>query len=312
MSASSLAIRIDRIPDGEQDAALRLVFAGTAEAERDEQIAMLRAAAPDEANAFEGLLGAYSGEKLVAAMLFQIQSGNTANIWSPQIVPEELGSRERLPGQLLAVATDRLATRGIRMVQCLLQTDSQPEADILRKGGFCYASDLLYLVCLQTEFPAVASSSPLEFEGYSPIHHDRLARLVNATYSETLDCPALNGVREIEDVLAGYRATGVFDPHRWLIVRHRGADVGCLILTEHPNHDTWELVYMGLIPQARGHGFGMDIARHGQWLTRQAGRSRLVLAVDAANEPAIRMYAAVGFQAWDRRSVFLKVLGHRS
>jgi hypothetical protein len=31
------------------------------------------------------------------------------------------------------------------------------------------------------------------------------------------------------------------------------------------------------------------------------------LAVDAANEPAIRMYAAAGFQAWDRRSVYLKM-----
>ena len=33
-----------------------------------------------------------------------------------------------------------------------------------------------------------------------------------------------------------------------------------------------------------------------------------MLAVDAANEPALRGYAAAGFVAWDRRSVFLKLL----
>ena len=37
-------------------------------------------------------------------------------------------------------------------------------------------------------------------------------------------------------------------------------------------------------------------------------RQRLVLAVDAANEPALRTYAAAGFQAWDRRSVFIRVM----
>jgi RimJ/RimL family protein N-acetyltransferase len=31
------------------------------------------------------------------------------------------------------------------------------------------------------------------------------------------------------------------------------------------------------------------------------------LAVDAANEPAIAAYAAAGFQAWDRRRVYLRV-----
>jgi hypothetical protein len=34
----------------------------------------------------------------------------------------------------------------------------------------------------------------------------------------------------------------------------------------------------------------------------------LVLAVDAANEPAIRMYSLAGFRAWDRRAVWIKPL----
>ena len=33
-----------------------------------------------------------------------------------------------------------------------------------------------------------------------------------------------------------------------------------------------------------------------------------MLAVDAANSPAIAVYAAAGFEVWDRRSVFLRKL----
>jgi hypothetical protein len=38
----------------------------------------------------------------------------------------------------------------------------------------------------------------------------------------------------------------------------------------------------------------------------------LVLAVDAANEPAIATYAAAGFAGWDRRSVFVRIVNNES
>jgi hypothetical protein len=135
-----------------------------------------------------------------------------------------------------------------------------------------------------------------------------MARLVERTYQGSLDCPALDGVRRIADVLEGYRAIGIFDPTRWIIARHREQDIGCLLLADHPRDHQWELVYMGVVPEARGHGWGVAIARHAQWLARQAGRKRLVLAVDAANLPAIAVYAAAGFVTWDHRSVYLRIL----
>ena len=100
---------------------------------------------------------------------------------------------------------------------------------------------------------------------------------------------------------------GAFAPDQWLIVRHQGRDVGCLLLADHPEPGNRELVYMGLVPAVRGHGWGSHITQHAQWLARQAGRPRLVLAVDAANGPAIRVYESLGFRAWDRKSVYLRV-----
>jgi hypothetical protein len=45
--------------------------------------------------------------------------------------------------------------------------------------------------------------------------------------------------------------------------------------------------------------------RHALHLCRLASRNRLVLAVDAVNQPALKMYAAAGFQSWDQKSVFI-------
>ena len=80
------------------------------------------------------------------------------------------------------------------------------------------------------------------------------------------------------------------------------------MLADHPRHDTMELLYLGLIPAARGRGWGKHLARRAQWLARLAGRRRLVLAVDAANPPAAKTYMSVGFQAWQRRRLYVKEL----
>jgi ribosomal protein S18 acetylase RimI-like enzyme len=66
---------------------------------------------------------------------------------------------------------------------------------------------------------------------------------------------------------------------------------------------------MGLTPAARGRGWGHELTRHAFSLAQAAGRRQLVLAVDANNAPALKTYAAAGFAAWDRRSVFLRMTG---
>jgi ribosomal protein S18 acetylase RimI-like enzyme len=284
---------------------LELVFGHLLEDDRRRQVETALAAALSGEASLDGLLGAHRGGRLVGGVLSQIQPGKTAAVWLPRTVRWE---GETTASKLLAAACDWLSQHDLCTAQILAETCTASEAAMLRQWGFDPLADLLYLVSQEDEFPHSAPLTLLEFQSYSESNHDRLARVVEATYEQTLDCPRLGGVRDIEDVLAGYRGTGVFNPGRWLIVRHRGVDVGCLLLADHPQHENYELVYMGVTATARGRGWGTEITRYAQWLTRRAGRPRLVLAVDAANQPAIRMYAAAGFQAFERRSVFLKLL----
>ncbi|MBI3839162.1 MAG: GNAT family N-acetyltransferase [Planctomycetia bacterium] len=293
---------IQRASPGDQVEAITLLFSHLSAAECDRQVAKILAESAGSPPA--GLWVAYRKTRLVAAGLAKVQPGRTAFVSVPRLTADETAETAR---ELLASLVADLPRQGVQLAQTLLETDHGPQADLLIACGFRHVSNLLYLVGVQGSFPTSRPNDGLEFTGYKADEQQRMARLVERTYGGSLDCPAMDGVRRIEDVLEGYRATGLFDPARWIIVRHQGSDIGCLLLTDHPQSDQWELVYMGVVPEARGHGWGVAIARHAQWLTRQAERKRLVLAVDAANAPALAAYATAGFVAWDHRSVYLRM-----
>ncbi|HEY5312873.1 MAG TPA: GNAT family N-acetyltransferase, partial [Pirellulales bacterium] len=65
-------------------------------------------------------------------------------------------------------------------------------------------------------------------------------------------------------------------------------------------------VYVALVPEVRGRGWGAALVRYAQWFAAHCGRQRLVLAVDSANHPAVAMYEALGMVSWDRRDVYLR------
>jgi mycothiol synthase len=165
------------------------------------------------------------------------------------------------------------------------------------------------LSCESDLFPTQAPAcNGLQFAAYDASERGRLMDVVERTYEGTLDCAGLNGMRRMEDVIDGYRETGVFRPENWLIAANDDRDVGVLLLADHPRAAHWELLYMGLVPEARGNGWGCEIVQQAQWLARRAGVERIVLAVDAVNQPALAMYERAGFTAWDRRSVFVRIL----
>ena len=299
--------RLDPVEPQHRARAFDLVFRDLPADQRGQQTEALMAAVDSGELLPEGLLGAYRQDRLVGTVLWQLLPGRTAMLWPPRLVGAEDPATD---DDLLKTACGSLQAHGVAIAQALLERPNEADDQLLCRHGFEHMADMLYLVSMEVEFPTTAPQTRLKFTPYSDRMATRLAHIVKATYEQSLDCPAMDGVRSIEDVLEGYRATGQFDPSRWLIVEHGNRDVGCLLLADHPEHGNWELVYMGVVASQRGRGWGVEIAQHAQWLTRQAARARLVLAVDAANGPGIKMYSAAGFQAWDRRAVYLKTFGN--
>ncbi len=255
------------------------------------------------------LLIARLGSEVVGGAWAQLQPGGTALISPPRAADgEPPATADRLLSKLLAA----LGGAKVRLAQALLTDDHGTDFERLSGQRFEHIADLLYMVALASTFPDAEPVGELEFEPYTESQQPRLAALVERTYEGTRDCPRMNGLRDTSDVVAGYRAAGKFDPARWFFLRHAGQDVGCLLLTEHPAHRQWELVYIGLVAEVRGRSWGIEAVRRAQFLAAQAHATCLLLAVDAANEPAVAMYAEAGFTAWDRRSVLVRVVSGQS
>ncbi|HWB11344.1 MAG TPA: GNAT family N-acetyltransferase [Pirellulales bacterium] len=261
----------------------------------------------------EGLFAAWRGDDVGGALWTERHAGRTAGIWPPQLAA---AAPEHLADKLLAHALAELESKNVAMVQCLALTDASSDAQRLRRAGFEHSCDLLYLVSQKGSFPSTSAGADLTFVPVEPTKLDHLAKLVERTYEGTLDCPAMDRRadhrRDCRDVLEGYRATCRGDLSHWFVVLCGAEEVGCLLLACDDRGQSWELVYMGIVPAARGRGLGIELVRHAQWLVARRSGERLVLAVDAANEPALNIYAAAGFLAWDKRSVFLKFLSPSS
>ena len=254
----------------------------------------------------EGLFVAQRNGRTVGATFTHVLPGRSATFWPPRLVAEE---PEETAEQLTARAVAYARSAGTGVIHALLEGQPAPE-DITRleSAGFTSLAELYYLLAESHDFPAAPPESPLIFEPCTPEKHQRLCAVVNATYEATLDCPGLDEVRTAADVLEGYGAGAGACPPHWYIIRHNESDVGCLLMADYPEHGNCELTYMGLVPSARGSGWGLVVTRQAQWIARSLGRPRLVLAVDSANQPARDVYVTAGFRGWDRRHVYMLIL----
>lgn len=282
--------------------ALRLTFSDLPEDEANRQIAAIEVAERRGDISFDGLFVATQGDHLLGAMWSHVMPGRTAVVRPPQRCE---GESIEVEARLVEGVIEWLRRERLIMAQVMLPIGIDlPEA--MQSQGFSRVADLLFMVGFAESFPAdEVESDSIELVHYSPSDRARLERLVEATYEGTLDCPGLDGLRDMTDVLEGYAATGEGGGDLWLIVRQGEEDVGCLLLADHPSDDQVELVYMGVTPTARGSGLGLVLTRQAQQVTIKTGRARLVLAVDAANQPAIAAYKNAGLRPWDHIRVWL-------
>ena len=275
---SQSRLQIVRAQGGLLEPALRLALSQLPAAERRRIVAATLAAAASPAMAHAAawerpapeVFAALEGQRLTGAVWTEPQLGRATTLSPPQLVD---GEPDDTAVALLQAVVDRLAPQGVALAQALLEVAAGVDFERFLAAGFTHACDLLYLVSQAKSFPSEPAGDDLEFVAASSFDDPRLAAVVAQTYAGTLDCPQLNDVRSTAEVLISYRTAGDFDPQRWLLVRHGGQEIGCLLLADHASSNQWELVYMGLIPAARGHSRGHAIVRHAQWLARQAGAS---------------------------------------
>ncbi|MEO0586730.1 MAG: GNAT family N-acetyltransferase [Planctomycetota bacterium] len=260
------------------------------------------------------VIGAWEAGRLAAVATGVMSPGRAAMVFVSR--PRALGgdaAGTAAVGALCGV----LERAGVRLAQALLDPGQAAERRVLASAGMSELATLHYLSRPLGEADrgeaaarAALRERGLVLEAWSEGAAGRFAAAVEASYEDTRDCPALRGVRAIDDVMAGHRAAGRFDPRRWALASdERGEPAGVILLTELPTEGAGELVYLGVAPGWRGAGLGRRLVRLGVAMMAEAGCGRLLLAVDQANGPALGLYRGAGFSVAGRKHAWMRVLG---
>jgi GNAT superfamily N-acetyltransferase len=288
-----------------REAALALLYSPLPHGPREEQVAETLAAVARGELSLDNLVVAREGDQLRGAVLAVLRPGGAAFLWPPAVSAG--AAVDDVSRALLQAVAARVDDRHVQFTQCLLEPGDMAGRATLEGGGFPFATELILLSRPVASYQPSHPATEFSIQTYTPARHAAFSRIVERTYIGTLDCPILARIRGGEESLDAHRATGQFIPNAWRIYGENNHDVGVLILAEHPERDTWEVAYLGVVPEARGHGLGRAILHDGLTLAKESGRSTIEIAVDSANTPALHLYRSLGFSDLRRFAVHLRV-----
>lgn len=204
----------------------------------------------------------------------------------------------------------------IRIIQALMETNQRYELLALEQAGFKHLAHLIYMQRYVTAsnrtHNALTFGPSVHVYNWSETNRKRFADAILASYIDTFDCPALLGVRHIDDVIAGHMSAGEFDPKRWFAIYDGDTPLGVMLLNRISHRSALELVYLGLAPEARGKGMGRKLVQHAMNITSENNACQILLAVDQENEPARKLYQRMGFARGEKKTAMIYILDDES
>ena len=246
--------------------------------------------------------------KFVAAALPVISPGRTMLILTPS-APQDKAAQAALRAVIDALCEYGVA-RGVHLAQSLIDPTDVGLDAVFASEKFDRMAELQYLHVIPRATVALPEPpAGVRLIPYTEATHDLFGRAIIGSYEGSLDCPALNGLREVDDILAGHMASGTFDPSLWFaLIDVQSEPLGVLCLSESMRGDAMELVYLGLLPAARGRRLGEFLMRHAIATASARGQERLSLAVDSRNTPALKLYYRHGMSRIGTKLALLRDL----
>lgn len=291
----------------EIEPALRLIIGGSRAAASDEQILDFLSFSLDRGIDVNTAWVADAGGRIEWALLPVQSAGRTMLIFSPVRLPPR--PLRHVVGELVERVLAAAEPSGVVLAQVLIEMQERELIDLYLAARFVRLADLAYLQArVRGDEPLPALPAGWAMHTYDTAGHATFAETIARTYVGSLDCPSLNGRREIDDIVAGHKAAGDFDPRLWFLLEERGNPLGTLLISRSHGNAQAELVYVGLVPEARGRGAGDLLIRWGLAVVGLENRRYFSLAVDASNAPALRLYHRHGFARVGARTALLRDL----
>ena len=293
-------MEIEPVPDHAQREALRFLVAGRP---RDVASALRAEAYEQMIDRCGGrcrLWWARRGRQCVAAVMVVPSAGRVGVLF---LCPPEAPGVEGpcLPGVVRA-ASRQVLDDGLSFVQSLLPPSRLAEVDVLLSAGFRRLAELIYLQRALGVPVEPVQAREITWRNLRQCGQEELAAVIRGTYEQSLDCPGLMGLRRMDDIIAGHKASGVFRPKSWWIAHGAGEPVGCILVNDSAAcPDSMDVVYMGVLRRFRGRGLGRTMVHHAAHRARRHKRSFLTVVVDGSNDYAKRVYEREGFRETSRR-----------
>lgn len=274
--------------------ALQMILGHQGRFATNEQVVdFLRLSISRKMNVNDIWIAAYDS-RMAWAVMPVLNPGRTLLLLAPQIPrrPEDTAAALAL---IAKVRSTHPSAGSAQMIQVLIDSDDQHSQATWRQAGFETMAELIYLNAAVRDVPDEKPlPDDLHWMTYSERSAELFMRTVAASYDKSLDCPQLTGRRDMHDVIASHKASGEFNPATWFLLSRQDRPLGVALLSKTFGDNSMELVYLGLVREARGQGIGDRLVRRALRVARDAHCDRLVLAVDGQNLPALRLYRRHG------------------
>jgi len=236
-------------------------------------------------------------------------SGRTSMLFSSP--PGAPGVDRRELVRLISEISRDAIEGGMSLVQALIEpADSEQEA-VLAEGGLIQLANLIYMNRDLLSCPPrdQGAREDLVWRNYKQFTEVELGEVISQTYVDSLDCPALRGVREMPDVIAGHKCSGMFCPEAWWIVAHddQTPPGGCILVNDSIKAPIADIVYMGVVPEFRRQGMASAMLERAVAGAAERNCEGISVAVDARNDPAIKVYEQFGFVEIHRRMAYVEL-----
>jgi mycothiol synthase len=310
----SMASKVTIVPARPEDlaAAFRLLFERVPKEEREARVANALFLVERGELAREGVFVAPGEGELLGALVCVPLKGASGLLWPPRA--RDGPERRQVEDALVQRACAWLHRRGAKLAQALLAPEEVCLAAPLVRNSFTRVTSLHYMRHdwdaeeaggLKDVSSGLADAPHLQYTSYRAVAVPRFDQTLLRTYDDTLDCPELNGVRQLAEIIEGHQAQGAHDPDHWWLAEQSGQPCGVLLIADIPDFSAWDLSYVGVVPEARGRGIGRALVCKALVEAHAVGVRRMTLAVDVRNEPARRLYRDLGFHVTEQREVYL-------
>jgi ribosomal protein S18 acetylase RimI-like enzyme len=210
-------------------------------------------------------------------------------------------------GHVIREVSCHTLQQNLHFIQVLLdgQASTNDDAAVLVACGYEFLAELIYmsldLIAPQAQLAAPQQENDYHWKSMLEMTQDDLASVIARTYEHSLDCPNLSGRRQMCDIIASHKASGIYNPRCWWFPYVGDSPAGCILVSDYPSLNSADVVYLGVVPEFRGRSLARIMLRRAERLAWQRGLSSMTLAVDSANKYAIKAYQAEGFVQTYRR-----------